>query len=773
MRRRFISAWRPRRLQGLAALLLGLVLTTLLPFVALSAYHVYNRRQSDAASVTAQTQAVAAVLADEHIRTISDARTLLATVAQYASSALSSPAGLSSEACTRYLSDLMRQASTGLYLNILFATPSGDVTCSAVPPTGPLNIGDRSYFKTAMAARTFAVGEWTVGRVTGRYTLPVGYPVIDQRGGIQGVAIAALDPGVLLSVAKEATLPEGTVVSLIDDTGVIRAQYPESPESIGQTSPVFEALGRRAHLEGSASGAAVGWDGVPRLYTLHHELLDFEGAADSVAIGVPTAIAFAGADRLLARSVIVLVVVIVGVLSATYLGARRWLLEPLALLTQATDRFGSGDLGARVGVHYLPHELRMLGQSFDTMAAALEEHEARLSTANADLEQQVMGRTAALEVASAGERAAREEADRANQAKSDFLAQMSHELRTPMNAIMGFTELLAERANDRLEPRERQYITHVQKAGQHLLDLINDVLDLARVDAGRTDFVIETIELDAVLGSLIASTQLAATEQGVAFQAEFAPAVVVSLDPGRTRQILLNLLSNAVKFTPSGGRVTLQVVPEGPDLVIRVSDTGIGIPADRQDRVFGAFERLHDDLVAISGTGIGLAITKRLVELQHGEISFESAEGVGTTFQVRLSGVVRGRTEGPRLLVLEDDAVDAELIVERASEVGLDVQVVTTVGAALEAVRQGPPTAVVLDLRLRGERGETFLEQLKRDPTTAHVPVLVLSIEDDTGRSRALGADDHLVKAIDRDRLVRWLQRVATPLEDTNADPAR
>src|SRR5581483_3085551 len=321
----------------------------------------------------------------------------------------------------------------------------------------------------------------------------------------------------------------------------------------------------------------------------------------------------------------------------------------------------------------------------------------------------------------------------ATRAKSEFLANMSHELRTPLNAILGFSEVLREQLGGALSDRHARYLRNITDAGSHLLALINDVLDLSKVEAGRITLSKQAIRLEDLLEPAIAAARTAADKSEIRFTVEAPADVSVQVDPGRVRQVLYNLLSNAVKFTDAGGSVTLRVSLDADTLVVEVADTGIGIPPDRRSRVFGTFERLHEGRLGSEGTGLGLALTKRLVELHGGSIGFESEPGQGTTFRVHLSDALVEPVRGARVLIVDDNGRDADLIRAVAAEVGLQGEVVASVEAALSAVRRTAPLGIVLDLRLPDRRGEEVLRALKADPATRRIPIIVVTVEDDDG----------------------------------------
>ena len=272
--------------------------------------------------------------------------------------------------------------------------------------------------------------------------------------------------------------------------------------------------------------------------------------------------------------------------------------------------------------------------------AALRDTEAQLRAAKADLELRVQKRTAEL-------RLAKEKAEAAGRAKSDFLASMSHELRTPLNGIIGFAELLIDGKPGPLNEKQKDYLGDVLISGRHLLQLINDLLDLVKVEAGKMRLHVESFRLPAAVGEVCAVMKPIAQQKGVAISVAIAPALeAVLLDEQKFKQVLYNLVSNAVKFTSAGGRADISLALRDPaHFTLTVSDTGIGIRAEDLDRLFTDFEQLDAGATRRhGGTGLGLALTRRLVNLHGGSIDVESVFGKGSTFNVVLPLVVGGES---------------------------------------------------------------------------------------------------------------------------------
>ena len=250
------------------------------------------------------------------------------------------------------------------------------------------------------------------------------------------------------------------------------------------------------------------------------------------------------------------------------------------------------------------------------------------------------------------------EVERANRLKSEFLASMSHELRTPLNAIIGFSDLLAEQIAGALSAKQQRFVSHIQQGARHLLALINDILDLSKVEAGRLELNRENVPVAVVLAEVLTSIRPAAAAKSIAVHSSIGPDVTVFADRIRFKQILLNLLSNAVKFTPDGGKIWVEAVERRGRLTVSVSDTGLGIPIEEQEAIFDAFHQAGATTKGIKeGTGLGLAITKRLVEEHGGRIWVESEPGKGArlSFTMPAGRAAAGRHRAGGLRAAKSD----------------------------------------------------------------------------------------------------------------------
>jgi signal transduction histidine kinase/CheY-like chemotaxis protein len=350
----------------------------------------------------------------------------------------------------------------------------------------------------------------------------------------------------------------------------------------------------------------------------------------------------------------------------------------------------------------------------------------------------------------------------ASQAKSDFLANMSHELRTPLNAIIGFSDLmrLEEPEGDRRRvPAE--WVDHVHGSGRHLLSLINDILDLTKVESGRMELRLAPVRVDTTIEELLTGLTPLFTGKGLAIRADLAPVTALA-DRLRFRQIVENLLSNAIKFTPDNGNVTVTARAAGDRVRIVVADTGVGIATEDLERVFEEFQQAGDPERRHSGTGLGLALTRRLVAAHGGEISLVSEPGRGSEFTVDLPAVSVAASAahpgtGPYVLLIEDDPQSAELMSTQLGNAGYRVEVAGTGESGLALAREHRPDAVVLDVTLPGIDGWEVLRRFKADHRLSGIPVFFASILDEAPTGMALGAHDWFVKPVEQSALLSAL----------------
>jgi signal transduction histidine kinase/DNA-binding response OmpR family regulator len=380
-----------------------------------------------------------------------------------------------------------------------------------------------------------------------------------------------------------------------------------------------------------------------------------------------------------------------------------------------------------------------------------------LAILNARLFRELERKTAELEVAS--------------RHKSEFLASMSHELRTPLNAVIGFSEVLLERMFGDLNARQEEYLRDIWGSGRHLLELLNDILDLSKVEAGRMELERSTFAVADVVDACLSLVRERAVRHGVLLEQEVAEDIgPIDGDELRFKQVLLNLLTNAVKFTPAGGRVVVRATTDGTTVTVTVADTGVGVAPEDRVRIFESFQQGGRGAAQQEGTGLGLTLSKRIVELFGGRLWLDSEVDVGSTFgfTVPVARPAAADTAtpadtaagGPLVVVVEDDRPSLGLLTLYLESAGLRVIGVRDAAAGLQAVRHHEPAAVVLDIRLPDMDGWEVLATLKADPSTAPVPVVVVSMLDERGRGFALGAAEYLVKPVTRDEVLSALARV-------------
>jgi CheY-like chemotaxis protein/anti-sigma regulatory factor (Ser/Thr protein kinase) len=398
----------------------------------------------------------------------------------------------------------------------------------------------------------------------------------------------------------------------------------------------------------------------------------------------------------------------------------------------------------------------------------------------------VRDRTAALETANAALLVAKAAADEANHAKSAFLSSMSHELRTPLNAILGFAQLLSSQVSATRD-KQQEFVNYILKAGNHLLVLINEILDLARIESGALALSLEPVALAEVMKECEEMVAPIAAKRAISLSFSVDSEVCVIADRTRLKQILLNLLSNAIKYNRDQGTVLVHTIAQEDHVRIAVEDTGNGLSPAQVEQIFQPFNRLGQEAGPEEGTGIGLVVTKRLVELMNGEIGMSSQPEVGSVFWLTLRACVALGNEhvselakhsavsfagensqaSRNILYVEDNPANLRLVEEI---IGLrpDLKLLTAADAGLgiEIARAHQPQLILMDLNLPGISGNEALRILKSNALTAHIPVIALTanaMPRDVEKGLAEGFYGYLTKPIDIGRFLAVVDQALMP----------
>ncbi|MCA1841779.1 MAG: response regulator, partial [Actinobacteria bacterium] len=568
----------------------------------------------------------------------------------------------------------------------------------------------------------------------------------DRRGG--GVVLAEVNLRLAQDVVSKIKVGRRGVAYVVSDTGLLVA-HPDVSLVLKQTNLSSLGYVRRA-LHPQAGERAEGQ--TSRGIGGGRVLTSFAGIAGvnwPVFVEQPLSEAYAPLKAQAVRGMTVLAVFVLIALAASLLLAKR-MVTPIEALQYGAARIGAGELDQRINVR--------TGDELETLAGQFNEMATRLQESYAGLERTVEDRTREL-------RAALEQLEVANRHKSQFLANMSHELRTPLNAVIGFSEVLKEHMFGELNERQDEYVTDILASGRHLLALINDILDLAKVESGRMELEVARFSLAATIDEAVAMLRERAGRAQITLETDLAEAAdQVDADARKVKQIVVNLVTNAVKFTPPGGRVTVETRRDDGEITVAVRDTGVGISAADQDRIFDEFRQAKDGPATTQeGTGLGLALAKRYVELHGGRIWVESTPGDGATFGFTLPAptVPEGPApvgppagKGLLVLVVEDDPAARQLLTIHLTNAGFLVAEAEDGSEGLAAACQLHPALIVLDVVIPGLDGWDLLTRLKGDPALAGIPVIVVSMLDDEKKGLTLGASDYLVKPVGRDQLL-------------------
>jgi signal transduction histidine kinase/DNA-binding response OmpR family regulator len=524
--------------------------------------------------------------------------------------------------------------------------------------------------------------------------------------------------------------------------------------------------------------------------TQAHWLMDGQMAlVQSISFqGKPTGFVYIRSDlqaideRLQTYAVIAAAVLLISLIVALVISriSQRVISEPVMKLAQ-TVRIVSHEknYSIRAATTINRDEVSTLIESVNEMLEQIQQRDTALQRAQNELEHRVQERTTQLAAANKELDLRNREVERATRLKSKFLASMSHELRTPLNAIVGFSDLLAEQTAGALNDKQKRFVNHIKQGSAHLLQLINDILDLSKIEAGQLELRSEKFQINDALPEVLSTIRPLAMAKQITVQNTLEAELAIYADRVRFKQILYNLFSNAVKFTPKDGRINLECVEQGDFISISVTDTGIGIRAEDQGIIFEEFRQVEVGKDATQeGTGLGLAITKRLVEQQGGQISLISEPGKGSRFTFTLPAAgaktrttaiqaasataqrraAAGEVRKPLVLVVDDEVPARELL---ASYLDSEYRTASAEsgGEAMKKAQQLRPDAITLDVMMPGGSGFETLMALRKNPETANIPIIIVSIVDQKQVGFALGAADYLIKPIRKSVLLETIRK--------------
>ena len=748
------------RLNSLRSRLMLLVLLAITPIAVVTVLGGLREREAAIRASQENLKRLTALAAANEAQSIERARQILVDLVGVPD-LMGDTAG-----CNALLADFLDRNEG--FVNFGLIQPDGDVSCSAVPMLHPVNLGDRSHFKRAVAERRFIASNYVFGRVIRKHTINLTYPVVDRNGQVAAVVFAAMDLAGLDTFVNDISLPLGSILETADAAGTLISRRPDPERWFGKRiSPALLAAMRAQDAEGDQQARAVvvmGEDGVERLHAFARvgapALTDY-----TVTIGVPTATITQVARDAQFMSLLGLAATSLLALLAAWLAGDKLIVRRVRNLTAVARRIANGELEARTGMEGGREEIGRLATALDEMAENLQKKEAARSLAERELRA-------------------------ADQRKDEFLAMLAHELRNPLAPISTGAHLLKLLHSDNSQITQTCAI--ISRQVEHMTSLVDDLLDVSRVTRGLVSLSTQALDLRNVVGDAAEQIRplITARRHKVVLDLPNG-AVAVRGDHKRLVQVVANLLGNATKYTPEGGHIALGLKQDAADWVLHVTDDGIGMDPGLVTRVFDLFtqaERTPDR--SQGGLGLGLALVKSLVELHGGSVSAASAGlGRGSTFTVRLPRYSPDKTTGSlaafdavngqaadglevgsasaerlRILVVDDNLDAAHTLNLFLRAAGHDVEIAYNAADAIEIAKVFSPQACLLDIGLPDIDGNELARRLRRLPQTSNAVLIAATgygrVQDRDAAAQA-GFDHYLVKPINTVQLNDMLAQAA------------
>ncbi|MBF8250685.1 MAG: hypothetical protein HW382_313 [Deltaproteobacteria bacterium] len=655
---------------------------------------------------------------------------------------------------------------------------------AASHPVPNFSYSEEAWWKEAMAGRPYLGSPHMCSAGRGNYNLVFGVPIMDSEGKKPlGVLKVEFQVPKILAPLKNFRYGKTGHLQILDSSGLVFA------EALGVENASFsQSVLKTIFQENTGWTISIDEHGVKSAIAFApvkakdwHVILTQEMAeidAPLEALMWPSTAAW---------SLTVIILTLIG-----FNISRKMILTPISQLNETAHQIGQGHLDHRLTIK-TGDELEGLANEFNTMAINLSVSQEKLKSWNDELREEVARRTSELEETNEELKESRVELNKRNddlgsanlklremdRLKSEFLANMSHELRTPLTAIIGFSELLVDGVMGDMNEEQTDSVGNILTSGHHLLKLINDILDLSKIEAGKMVLQPEILDLGMIISFIKKTIAPLTKKKKQVLKIEMAEGIPdIYADPGKIKQLLLNLVGNAIKFTPEGGTITIGVEFKDSCFVLSVTDTGIGIKQEDRERIFQEFQQAEGSTSReYDGTGLGLTLTRRLAEMHGGKIEVESEVGKGSKFTAFIPFMLEkrsslrkeeispveesreakelprpsaGQETQPLVLVVEDDPKLSRLLSVYLTQAGYRVEAAMDGDEAIKKAIALKPFAITLDIMLPKRDGWEVLQELKAMPETRDIPVIIVSMVENQELGFSLGAFDYLVKPVGR-----------------------